>query len=332
MESDEDKDEEDQVLHSGLEYVVKAFEQLKEKSRNTINDLENELTKLSSQLSILTKENNKLKQENNEIQAENQKIKSQNNKLLSSLESNQSKLQMIKKSILEANSFSSINPINTNSANTNINNNINTYNIDNTLNNPVGTGQKHSMPMKQDLFHMYNKKAIYLPASQYIPDNNGNHKKSSNTSPITINNDKYYNIDNKINKIINNLSARDSISKVNNTIGESRLINHPNYDEKIEVKQRTRVSTPAGNRSNLKEKILQGKSAHKSNEKSNRYETINKFLNECNLRLDPLIFEQILSIFESSKKNTISEEECKKKITQLIPNYHSLLQILETVF
>lgn len=57
---------------------------------------------------------------------------------------------------------------------------------------------------------------------------------------------------------------------------------------------------------------------------------INAFFNECNLRLEPQVFEQILSLFQLIKKIGLSEE--KEKINELIQNNSSLVSLLKMVF
>lgn len=320
--------EEEQLIKSGFDSIIKAFNIKNEKNQMLFEEKNDQITDLQSKLSIITEQIDKLHFENTFLKSENKQLKTQNSKLHFFLEETQNKLKMIQKSVIENTSLIQNNNESNQKAESNIDN------IKDVPNDFIIDGL--NLFKEKDIFHQYKKhstiSAFNISERPKIRNTfNHNANTTKHHHPIMLNNEKYSNIETKINKIKGNLSSRENAIVTEYQTHHMRINSSTQFREKAESQPSTRLTTP-NHKPNIRAKILSEGKQTKQQMKNDRYELINQFLNECNLRLDPQVFEQILIVFQSIKDKNLSEENGKEKIHEWIQEDTYLVSLLKQVF
>lgn len=351
--------DEEHLLQTGFDAIAKAFKMKKGTSKTILKERETMISTLQSRITQLESENMQLKSTISLLQLENQQVKKQNSKLLSSLEDKKTKLQMIKKSIIESTLV-----IPTIDSNTSINSKItNKEEIHKEAPfTSIPNSIKNNRNSNMNMYQLYKKKqpAGYSTHranshSNTINNTNTNGKSNciiTNTTERIINKSRtvFDRIETKINKIKGNISSRDHLDIVNQSKDHSQnesqskddyddssnTFNINDYTLKRKLhssKSNTNVNPTTYLYPKSKSKgIIKRNKIINTKDMNSRYELTNIFLNECNSQLSPQNFEAILSLFQLIKDNAITPENSYRKIKELIQSNKPLIPLLDSIF
>ena len=356
----------DQLLQTGFETIVQAFELKNTTYQATIKEQTSTITDLKTKIKLLKEEIEILKQENSFYKKENEQLRITNMKLNSSLRTSQNRLKTIRNSINEEKDYVNYYNTNANESSSNINEGESGYN------------QENQTPLTDRRDHQYQKKV-----KSEKNKNNGfrknpfGHLTSNNSSSNLYNNNndsntnskinKYGHIETRINTLKKNLSSRNEVTlnphrsinekipyqlksntRINNDLPPS---NGPRFNQldftTINQNNNPRslsVSRPEYNRvkdyeydenkyqRNQKSNNNVSLESNISNNSSKQYELTNQFLNQCKLYLSSGNFERIVNTFQDYKDGLISDDEIVSRTRMILQGNNNLLNLFESLF
>ena len=292
----------EQLIQSGFELIVKAFDDQEKCHQSTVGVLE-------EKISNLLNENKELKNENGLCRDEIQQLRDTNVKLQLYVDTLRNKLDNVRKSILEDGNMSNTIDINDNT-NTNINN----------MNDNLTQIQMH---LKSKSNQIHQKKMRNTRLTKAIPrcstsqntiynnnsSNNSNQRNTKITSNISANSEYYVNsipFINKEKEYSDNEGVRGNVKKQN------KIKVDRNYLEQL------KLNTIAFPTSTTAPNSGRGKENANTFTSSSSFETVNTFLMQCKDRISPSTFEKMLLLFNNYKSALISSNELVSKIKELL--------------
>ena len=300
----------EQLLQTGFETIVQAFELKNTQTQNIINTQSSKIRELEQQISLYKEEIAILKQEQDFYKKENNHLRETNKKLNTSLKSSQTKLKLIHQSFNEDNpqiyyklkstplftEESTDKHYITDRGTSTDNIRLNTINV---INKEIG---------KYDYMNYHNK-----------THNETSYTMSSNVSK------KYRNIETKVPNLKQNFnSKRNSVttgnkySYVPHKEGNNQL--HSNNKHQRNARMNTDINNNVHtNNSSFFKSINNG-------------DIMNKFLNECKEKLSPYSFDTIVALFQDYKDNLLNDNDLISKTRNVLAEYDHLLKLFEDLF
>lgn len=288
----------EQLIQSGFELIVKAFDDQEKCHQSTVGVLE-------EKISNLLHENKELKNENGLCRDEIQQLRDTNVKLQLYVDTLRNKLDNVRKSILEDGNMS--NTIDINDNNTNINNNL----------------TQIQMHLKSKSSQINQKKMRNTRLTKAIPrcstsqntiynnnssNSNSNQRNTKMTSNISASSEYYVNSIPFINK---EKEHSESEGIRGNVKKQNKIKVDRNYLEQLKLNTVAfPTSTTAPNSGRGKENV--------NTFTSSSFETVNTFLVQCKDRISPSTFEKMLLLFNNHKSALISSNELVSKIKELL--------------
>lgn len=338
--------DEEQLLQTGFNAIVKAFKTKKGNTKTILIERESMISYLQSKIAQLEEETEQLKSTISILQLENQQIKQQNTKLMSSLEEKKTKLQMIKQSILDSTlaipTIESNSTLNSRIAHKEIHKEAPVNCIPHVLKinrNGPGNGNMYQLYKKKQpegfLTHRANSHSNTIANANTNTNTNAsinNTAERINHKPKTI----FNSIETKINKIKGNLSSREHAKIQIKDQSQNQSKDDDDNNSTFNIKdinafkpkfQCSKSNSYISFKSKTtKNQIIQFR------DMNSRNELMNHFLNECNSQLNPQNFEQILSLFELIKSSSLTPSDAYGKIESLLQNNVSLITLMQSIF
>ena len=302
----------EQLIQSGFELIVKAFDEQEKCHQSTVGVLE-------EKISNLLHENKELKNENGLCRDEIQQLRSTNVKLQLYVDTLRNKLDNVRKSILEDGNMPNTIDINDNNVN------------DNLTQIQMHLKSKSNQINQKKMRNTRLTKAIpRCSTSQNIIYNNNNSNSNSNqrnikvTSNISANSEYYVNSIPFINKEKeysdgegvrgnddNKTHVRDYSGGRSSLKKQNKIKVDRNYLEQLKLNTVAfPTSTTAPNSGRGKENV--------NTFTSSSFETVSTFLVQCKDRVSPSTFEKMLLLFNNHKSALISSNELVSKIKELL--------------
>ena len=302
----------EQLIQSGFELIVKAFDQQEKSHQNDIHILEDKVTKL-------LQENKLLLNENDLYQNEIHKLQKLNESLQLYIETLRNKLNMVRMSVLEEGD------------------NITTTNNDNnahpttTQSNIKGKGSQLTTQINQrKMRNTRLTKAISNTSTTQNQNTNQSHRNSTlfaNTSSphneYYVNNTPFTNKDKDYSD--GDVRSSDNIKHITSGIQSMKKQYKIKVDKqyleqlKLNCKLPTSLTSPNSGRGGS------NNNNNNNNDKSNTSikltsspETINSFLIQCKDKITPQNFEKILLLFNNHKSGLISSSDLITKIKEVL--------------
>lgn len=356
----------DQLLQTGFETIVQAFELKNTTYQATIKEHISTISDLKTKIKILKEEMEILKQENSFYKKENEQLRITNMKLNSSLRTSQNRLKTIRNSINEEKDYINYYNTNANESSSNINEGESGFNQDNQT--PLTDRCDHQHKKKVKSENNKNNRFRKNPFGHLTSNNSSsNLYNNNNDSNLNSKNNKYGHIETRINTLKKNLSLRNEVtlnphypindkppyqlksnSRINNDLPPS---NGPRFNQldftTINQKNNHRslsVSRPEYNRvkeyecdennyqKNPKPNNNVSLDSNISNNTSKQCELTNQFLNQCKLYLSPGNFERIVNTFQDYKDGLISDDEIVSRTRMILQGNNNLLNLFESLF
>ena len=309
----------EQLIQSGFELIVKAFDQQEKSHQTDIHILEVKVTKL-------LQENKLLLNENDLYQTEIHKLQKLNESLQLYIETLRNKLNMVRMSVLEEGD---------NITTTNNDNNEHPNTTQSNIKNKPGT-QLTTQINQRKMRNTRLTKAISNNTSTTQNQNtNQSHRNSTlfaNTSSphneYYVNNTPFTNKDKDYSD--GDVRSSDNIKHITSGIQSMKKQYKIKVDKqyleqlKLNCKLPTSLTSPnsgrGGSNSNSNNNIN-----NNNNDKSNTSikltsspETINSFLIQCKDKITPQNFEKILLLFNNHKSGLISSSDLITKIKEIL--------------
>ena len=309
----------DNLLQTGFETIVQAFELKTTTYQATIKEQNNTISELQTKLKLLKEEMEILKQENAFYKKENEQLRHKNLKLSSSLKNSQSRLMNIKHSIKEENNYN--NYSNTNETESALNDNDTEHEYLNDQCKPLTDRREiqrktNKENTKTNLFsHMsshrsssniYSKNSKHVPTSLHSIKKNMSSRNEATILPYKTTLDPYST--NGMHQINSPLSHSNSM-KFNQRCQNSYQCNDYNqYDDNNN-----------SNVSNLSTQLKQS-------------DLMNQFLDQCKLYLTPGNYNRIVDSFQEYKDGLMNDDEIISRTRMLLQGSSTLLHLFESLF
>ena len=324
----------EQLLQTGFETIVQAFELKNTQTQNIINNQSSKIRELEQQITLFKEEIEILKQEQDFYKKENSHLRETNKKLNTSLKSSQTKLKLIHQPFNEDNTtnnpqiYYKLKPtplfteepidkhFNTDRGTSTDNIRLNTINV---INKEIG---------KYDYMNYHNKNPLGHNTSSHnssanVRSHNKNRHESSYTMSSNVGN-KYGHIETKVTNLKQNFnSKRNTVSSCN----KYSYIPHKegsNQQHNNKHQRNPRMNTDINNNVHTK-----NSSFFKS---FNNLDIMNKFLKECKEKLSPYSFDTIVALFQDYKDNLLNDNDLISKTRNVLAEYEHLLKLFEDLF
>lgn len=352
----------EQLLQTGFETIVQAFELKNTTYQASLKEQATQLNELQSKITILKEEIEILKQENSFYKKENEQLRLANMKLNSSLRNSQNRLKTIRNSINEEKDY--INYCNTNA---NESNNTNFIDGESALNND------NEMPLTerrdvQKKIKVNNTRPKTKSVNNLYKHPYGHLTSNNSTSNIYANKNelkgKYGHIETRIHSLKKNLTnrtepiiANTSLNDKYNSTYQMKYSNNnmnsttPRFNPidftaiKDSSNRRSQsMSRPEYNKEEYdygqKENSMNNPNDINNNvsiesnisNQSKQYEVTNQFLNQCKIYLTPGNFERIVNTFQDYKDGLINDDEIVSRTRSILQGNNKLLNLFETLF
>jgi hypothetical protein len=305
----------EQLIQSGFELIVKAFDQQEKSHQNDIHILEDKVTKL-------LQENKLLLSENDLYQNEIHKLQKLNESLQLYIETLRNKLNMVRMSVLEEGD------------NITTTNNDNNVHPNTTQSNIKGKGNQLTTQINQrKMRNTRLTKAISNTSTTQNQNTNQSHRNSTlfantssphneyyvnNNTPFT-NKDKDYSD--------GDVRSSDNIKHITSGIQSMKKQYKIKVDKqyleqlKLNCKLPTSLTSPNSSRGGSNSNNNNNNNNDKSNTSiklTSSPETINSFLIQCKDKITPQNFEKILLLFNNHKSGLISSSDLITKIKEVL--------------
>ena len=275
----------EQLIQSGFELIVKAFDEQNLNTQKTIDELQEKINSLAQ-------ENQNMKEENQFLQNEIKQLRLINKKLQYSLESTRSKLDMIKLSILDDNPNANTNQ--------NIFNNI-FKKPSNNINNINNTHSEYYL----NTVNTVSTDIKFDGDDEIISGNNGIGEDSDNDITFINKNTS------KISKPRNNMSEM---------ISNSKIKIDKNYLEHLKSHSKQNSNNFRDN-SNNKVNNVNGL----ININNTSLTGVNSFLIKCKDNMSPQTLEKLLLLFNNHKSGLISSCDMISRVREILQTNTNLL-------
>jgi hypothetical protein len=304
----------EQLIQSGFELIVKAFDQQEKSHQNDIHILEDKVTKL-------LQENKLLLSENDLYQNEIHKLQKLNESLQLYIETLRNKLNMVRMSVLEEGD------------NITTTNNDNNVHPNTTQSNIKGKGNQLTTQINQrKMRNTRLTKAISNTSTTQNQNTNQSHRNSTlfaNTSSphneYYVNNTPFTNKDKDYSD--GDVRSSDNIKHITSGIQSMKKQYKIKVDKqyleqlKLNCKLPTSLTSPNSGRGGSNSNNNNNNNNDKSNTSiklTSSPETINSFLIQCKDKITPQNFEKILLLFNNHKSGLISSSDLITKIKEVL--------------
>ena len=294
----------EQLIQSGFELIVKAFDQQEKSHQNEIHILEDKVTKLLQENKILTNENDV-------FQTEIHKLQKVNESLQLYIETLRNKLNMVRMSVLEEGDNI-----------TTINNDNNEHSNTNQSNVKGKTSQLTTQINQRKMRNTRLTKAISNTSTTQNQNTNQSHRNSTlfvNTSTHNeyyVNNTPFTNKDKDYSD--GDVRSSDNIKHIASGIQSMKKQYKIKVDKqyleqlKLNCKLPTSLTSPNSGRGGNNDKSIP------TTKLTSSPETINSFLIQCKDKITPQNFEKILLLFNNHKSGLISSSDLIIKIKEVL--------------
>lgn len=328
---DQDNSSIEQLLQSGFETIVQAFELKSTSFQQVISEQSKKITELQSKITVLNDQIAMLKQENSFYKKENERLSEQNLKFEKKLK-NANKSKSMRKQLIEDQTFMN------NYYNTNTDSMINANQEEQENEGPL-TDRKQFATLNQ-LYSNKNHAKSYLkynsPREPEVDTGIGKIETRVKALKTNLNskNSSQINLHMR-NKTVLGLGLNNKVGTLDfsNLKREKNArpnsVNRQIYSARTEEEYRTFPSQINNININNNGNSI---SLDSSMSLSRNCEVTNTFLNKCKIYLTPRTFEKIVNIFQDYKDGLITEGNVVTQTRNLIKENNDLLSLFDSLF